>query len=67
MPNRGAIGSSGFGELAKLRRKCSLCIQPGSQGTVSKIMTGARSITVEHAKRLARHFKMRPEPFLNID
>ena len=29
------------------------------QGTVSKIMTGARSITVDHAKRLAKHFKVR--------
>jgi antitoxin component HigA of HigAB toxin-antitoxin module len=37
------------------------------QGTVSKIMSGARSITVDHAKRLARRFKMRPEAFLDLD
>jgi antitoxin component HigA of HigAB toxin-antitoxin module len=38
-----------------------------AQGTVSKIMTGARSITVDHAKRAARYFKMRPEAFLDLD
>jgi plasmid maintenance system antidote protein VapI len=37
------------------------------QGTVSKIMSGARSITLDHAKRLARRFKMRPETFLDLD
>jgi plasmid maintenance system antidote protein VapI len=37
------------------------------QGTVSKIMSGARSITLDHAKRLARRFKMRPESFLDLD
>jgi antitoxin component HigA of HigAB toxin-antitoxin module len=37
------------------------------QGTVSKIMSGARSITLDHAKRLARRFKMRPEAFLDLD
>jgi plasmid maintenance system antidote protein VapI len=37
-----------------------------AQGTVSKIMSGARSITVDHAKRAARHFKMRPEAFLDL-
>jgi antitoxin component HigA of HigAB toxin-antitoxin module len=37
-----------------------------AQGTVSKITTGARSITLDHAKRLARHFKMRPEGFLDL-
>jgi antitoxin component HigA of HigAB toxin-antitoxin module len=34
---------------------------------VSKIMSGARSITLDHAKRLARRFKMRPEAFLDLD
>jgi antitoxin component HigA of HigAB toxin-antitoxin module len=29
------------------------------QGTVSKIMTGTRSITLDHARRLAKHFKVR--------
>jgi len=38
-----------------------------AQGTVSKIITGARSITVDHAKRAARYFKMRPEAFLDLD
>jgi plasmid maintenance system antidote protein VapI len=37
------------------------------QGTVSKIMSGARSITLDHAKRVARRFKMRPEAFLDLD
>ena len=37
------------------------------QGTVFKIMSRARSITLDHAKRLARHFKMRPESFLDLD
>ena len=37
-----------------------------AQGTVSKIMTGVRSITVDHAKRVARHFKMAPEAFLDL-
>ena len=37
------------------------------QGTVSKIMSGTRSITLDHAKRLARRFKMRPEAFLDLD
>jgi HTH-type transcriptional regulator/antitoxin HigA len=37
------------------------------QGTVSKIMSGTRSITVDHAKRLGRRFKMRPEVFLDLD
>jgi plasmid maintenance system antidote protein VapI len=33
----------------------------------TKIMSGARSITLDHAKRLARRFKMRPEAFLDLD
>jgi antitoxin component HigA of HigAB toxin-antitoxin module len=33
---------------------------------VSKIMSGARSVTLDHAKRLARRFKMRPEAFLDL-
>src|SRR3984893_12546167 len=37
------------------------------QGTVSKILSGARSITLDHAKRLARRFKMRPEAFLDLE
>jgi antitoxin component HigA of HigAB toxin-antitoxin module len=37
------------------------------QGTVSKLMSGGRSITLDHAKRLARRFKMRPEAFLDLD
>jgi plasmid maintenance system antidote protein VapI len=37
------------------------------QGTMSKIMSGARSITLAHAKGLARRFKMRPETFLDLD
>jgi len=37
------------------------------QGTMSKIMSGTRSITVDHAKRLGRRFKMRPEVFLDLD
>jgi antitoxin component HigA of HigAB toxin-antitoxin module len=37
-----------------------------AQGTVSKIMSGARSITVDHAKRAARYFKMRPEAFSDL-
>jgi hypothetical protein len=40
---------------------------PATDGTVSKIMSGARSITVDHAKRLARRFKMRPGAFLDLD
>lgn len=36
------------------------------QGTVSKIMTGARSITVDHAKRLAKHFKIRASALLEV-
>jgi antitoxin component HigA of HigAB toxin-antitoxin module len=36
------------------------------QGTVSKVMTGARSITVEHAKRLAKHFKVTAAALLEI-
>jgi antitoxin component HigA of HigAB toxin-antitoxin module len=36
------------------------------QGTVSKIMTGARSITVDHAKRLAKHFKVRAAALLEV-
>jgi antitoxin component HigA of HigAB toxin-antitoxin module len=36
------------------------------QGTVSKIMTGARSITVDHAKRLAKHFKVRASALLEV-
>jgi antitoxin component HigA of HigAB toxin-antitoxin module len=30
-------------------------------------MSGARSIAVDHAKRLARRFKMLPEAFLDLD
>jgi HTH-type transcriptional regulator / antitoxin HigA len=37
-----------------------------AQSTVSKIVTGARSITVDHAKRLASYFKMSPEAFLGL-
>jgi antitoxin component HigA of HigAB toxin-antitoxin module len=37
------------------------------QGTASKIMSGARSITPDHAKRVARRFKMRPEAFLDLE
>jgi antitoxin component HigA of HigAB toxin-antitoxin module len=36
------------------------------QGTVSKIMTGARSITVDHAKRLAKYFKVRASALLEV-
>jgi plasmid maintenance system antidote protein VapI len=38
-----------------------------AQGTVSKIVTGARSITVDHAKRASRYFKMAPEAFLDLE
>jgi len=39
------------------------------QGTMSKIMSGTRSITVDHAKRLGRRFKMRPRKssWISID
>jgi plasmid maintenance system antidote protein VapI len=36
------------------------------QGTVSKIVTSARLITVDHAERAARYFKMRAEAFLDL-
>ena len=36
------------------------------QGTVSKILTGARSITISHAKRLAKHFKVRASALLEV-
>jgi HTH-type transcriptional regulator / antitoxin HigA len=32
----------------------------------SKIMSGERTITVEHAVTLAKHFAVRPEVFLNL-
>jgi HTH-type transcriptional regulator / antitoxin HigA len=32
----------------------------------SKILAGERSITVEHALRLAKHFGIRPEAFLDL-
>jgi addiction module HigA family antidote len=58
---RAVIESSGLtqAELAK--------VLGVAQGTVSKIMTGARSITVDHAKRVSRYFKMAPEAFLDLD
>jgi plasmid maintenance system antidote protein VapI len=37
-----------------------------AQGTVSKITTDARSITVDHAKRASRYFMMAPEAFLDF-
>jgi plasmid maintenance system antidote protein VapI len=37
------------------------------QGTLSKIISGARSITLGHAKRVAPRFKMRPETFVDFD
>jgi plasmid maintenance system antidote protein VapI len=36
------------------------------QGTVSKIMRGARSITIDHAKRIAKHFKVRAAALLEV-
>ena len=36
------------------------------QGTVSKIMTGARRITVDHAKRIAKHFKVKAAALLEV-
>jgi len=36
------------------------------QGTVSKIMTGARNITVDHAKRIAKHFKVKAAALLEV-
>jgi antitoxin component HigA of HigAB toxin-antitoxin module len=36
------------------------------QGTVSKIMNGDRSITVEHAKRIAKHFKVKAAALLDV-
>jgi antitoxin component HigA of HigAB toxin-antitoxin module len=36
------------------------------QGTVSKIMTGDRSITIEHAKRIAKHFKVKAAALLHV-
>jgi DNA-binding XRE family transcriptional regulator len=36
------------------------------QGTVSKIMTGARSITVDPAKRIAKHFKVKASALLEV-
>ena len=30
-------------------------------------MTGARSITLDHAKRVSRYFKMAPEAFLDLE
>jgi antitoxin component HigA of HigAB toxin-antitoxin module len=58
---RAVVESSGLtqAELAK--------VLGVAQGTVSKIMTGVRGITVDHAKRAARYFKMRPEAFLDLD
>jgi HTH-type transcriptional regulator / antitoxin HigA len=58
---RAVIESSGLtqAELAK--------VLGVAQGTVSKIMTGARSITVDHAKRASRYFKMAPEAFLDLE
>jgi antitoxin component HigA of HigAB toxin-antitoxin module len=32
----------------------------------SKILSGERSITPEHAVKLAKHFSVRPEIFLNL-
>lgn len=37
------------------------------QGTVSKILTGARSITVDHAKRIAKHFNVRAAALLELE
>jgi len=58
---RAVIESSGLtqAELAK--------VLGVAQGTVSKIMTGARSITVDHAKCVSRYFKMAPEAFLDLE
>ena len=36
------------------------------QGTVSKIMTGDRALTVLHAKRLASHFHVRAADLLGV-
>ena len=53
----------GFGQEAVCLGVAEIFLLGVAQGTVSKITTGARSITLDHAKRLARHFKMRPEGF----
>jgi antitoxin component HigA of HigAB toxin-antitoxin module len=37
------------------------------QGTVSKIMTGARKITLDHAKKIARQFKVRASALVDIE
>jgi plasmid maintenance system antidote protein VapI len=51
----------------ELMTQAELANVPGvAQGTVSKLMTGPRSITVDHAKRLARYFKTRAEAFLDL-
>jgi HTH-type transcriptional regulator / antitoxin HigA len=37
-----------------------------SEGLVSLILKGRRPITIEHAKKLAAHFGVRPELFLDL-
>ncbi len=37
-----------------------------SEGLISLILKGERPITVEHAKKLATHFGVRPEVFLDL-
>ena len=72
----GATGNPdlSFGRWVRRRRKALDLTQAElakvfgvAQGTVSKIMTGARSITVDHAKRASRYFKMAPEAFLDLE